>query len=449
MNIIIAGGGRVGFHLAHLLSGGKQDVTVIESDGDRMEQIDYALDVSTVAGDGANAMLLQDIGAGNADLFVAAMGQDESNLIAAATAKGFGAGQAVARVDTPRFMEAGILYETVLGIDYVLSPENLAALEIASYIESPGVVTSEDFGGGLIQMRQIDAERTPTVGGKTLKDVITPGTGVLLGLINRNGATFVPRGDAVVEAGDHVTIIGHHQKIGAVQEMFMSASNRPERVAIMGGSMVGFCLAQGLENRIKTVKLFERREDRSEDLAAKLKKTKVICRDATSRVALEQENIENMDVFVAATGDDERNIMAGVLAKEAGANLVIAIVHQPDFAPLVKRLGIDLAVTPRACFANRILRLLYQDRVTALAVLGEGQIEVAEFDTGGESPVLGKQLKDIQSKFPRDALIATILRGEHVFVPSGEDEIHAGDTVVVIASPNSLETARKLLQKKR
>jgi len=378
MNIFLAGGGRVGFHITRLLSGDRQDVTVIERDPDRLEQIDYALDVSTVQGDGASAMLLEELGVRNADLFVASMGNDETNLIAAAVAKGLQAKAVVARVDNPMYIDGNILYETVLGIDYILSPDALAALEIAHYIQEPGVLATETFGRGLVHMRQIRASKTPTVDGKTLKDVIPRGSGVLLGLIDRRGKSQIPHGDSVVEVGDHVTLVGHRDKLPAVQALFMDTVEGARRVAIMGGSTIGLRTALALEDKVKSVKLFERSEDHSEVLAEQLTKAKVVCRDATSRAALEQEHVDSVDVFVAATGDDERNIMASVLAKEVGAKYVIAVVHQPDFATLVERLGVDLAVTPRAAFANSVLKLVHGDDVTSLALLSEGKVEVLD-----------------------------------------------------------------------
>jgi len=448
MNIFIAGGGRVGSHLARLLSTEHQDVTVIERNADRLEQIDYALDVSTAPGDGTSVMLQQAIGVGTADLFVASMGDDACNLIAAATAKGLGAKQVVARVDNPMYIDANVLYETILGINYIMSPDALAALEIANFIEHPGIMAVQDFGRGLIQMRQIRCSRTPTVNGKALKDIIPPGSGVLLGLISRRGKTIIPHGDSIVEIGDLVTLVGHRDKLSGVQKLFHGDEQKPRRVVIMGGGTTGMRLAQAVEGRVKSVKIIERHPERSRELAEQLPRVKVVCRDGTSRASLEQEHLDKIDVFVAATGDDERNIMAGVLAREVGARMSVAIVHQPDFAPLVERLGIDLAVTPRACIANSILKLVHLGQVTSLAVLGEGQVEVMEMPVGDGSPMLGRQLKDLSAKIPRDALIATILRGDKVIVPSGNDEIHAGDSLVMIVAAEALEQVRKLLQKR-
>jgi trk system potassium uptake protein TrkA len=445
MNIFIAGGGRVGFYLARLLSREHQDVTVIESNPEQIEQIDYALDVSTVIGDTSSILLLQSLGVGAADLFVAVTGNDETNLIAAATAKGLGAKQVVARVDRAIYIESNILYETVLGVDYIISPDALASQEIANYIEQPGLLASEKFGRGLVHMQQIRVSKTPTTKGKTLKDVVPPGSGVLLGLVDRDGESTIPHGNTIIEKGDHITLIGHHEKMDDIKKLFQGVESKPTRVAIMGGGTIGLRLAQSLEGKVRSIKVFEYRQERSNFLATQLSKATVVCRDATSRVALEQEHVDKVDVFIAATDDDERNIMAGVLAKEVGASKVAAIIHQPDFAALVKRLGIDLAITPRSCVANRILKLVHQKQVTSLAILGEGKVEVLEFAVGDGSSVLGKQLKDVT--LPRGALIATILREDKVIVPSGDDEIHAGDSVVLIVAADALEQARKLLQK--
>ena len=448
MNIFIAGGGRVGFHLAKLLSGERQNVTLIELRPERVEQIDYALDVSTAIGDGSSVLLMQELGVGASDLFVAATGKDEVNLIAAATAKGLGAKRVVARVDNPLFIESNILYETVLGLDYIMSPDALTALEIANYIECPGVTASADFGRGLVQMRQIRVAATPHIDGRPLRDLVEAGSGVLIGVAEHKGESVIPHGDFVVQPGDHVTLIGRKEDIAPVQKLFLGDEAKPRRVAIMGGGTICFRLAKSLEGRVKSVKIFEPDEKLAQDLAAKLTKAKVVCRSGASRSALEQEHIDTVDVFVAGTKDDEKNIMAGVLAKEVGAKTVISVVHQPDFAPLVERLGVDMAVTPRACMANRILKLVHQDTMTSLAVLNEGQVEVVEFEIDDGSPMLGKQLKDINSKFPRGALIATILRGEQVIVPSGDDVLHAGDSVVLIAASDALDAAYKLLKKK-
>jgi len=444
MNIFIAGGGRVGFHLARLLSAESHDLTVIESDPNQVEQIDYALDVSTVHASAASALVQQEIGVADADLFISVTGRDEVNLVAAATAKGLGAREVVARVDDRVYLESAMLYESILNVDYILSPEALTALEIANYVENPGIVAAQEFGRGLVQMRQMRVAKSPTTNGKTLKDICPPGSGILVGMISRNTKVTIPHGDAIVEPGDLITLIGRRGRMPQIQKLFQGSELDLQKVVVMGGSSIGLHLAQTLENRQRSVKLFEWNLGRCNDLAAKLKKSKVVCRDATSRVSLEQEHVNKADVFIATTGDDERNIMASVLAKEVGVGIVMAVVHQPDFAPLVTRLGIDHAVTPRASLANRILKVIHKEKVTSLAVLEEGQVEIIEVPVNPACHAVGKRLCDI--RFPKGALVATIVRGDTVIVPSGHDEIRGGDSVVLIVASDSLEPIQKLFR---
>ena len=443
MNIFIAGGGRVGFHLARLLSEEKHDVTVIEVDQNQVEHVDYSLDVSTVQARAEDVIQLKALDAGSADLFVAATGVDEVNLIAATTAKGLGAKLAVARVNDPIYTESDILYETIMGIDYLISPQALTAHEIVNYIEHPGVVATESFGRGLIQMLQMHVSEVPLDEGQTLKDIQLP-RDVLLGVIGRNGEVEIPHGGSTIQKNDSVTLIGRKESVDATIKIFQGYEVRHDKIVIMGGSRTGLRLADVLENHGRSVKLFEWSMARCNELAGALKKTKVVCRDATSRLSLEQEHVDGADIFVAVTHDDERNIMASVLAKEVGAREALAVVHQPDFAPLVSKLGIDHAVTPRACIANRILKLVNKERMAALAVLEDGKIEILEFKIEENNPLIGKQLLEI--KFAKQSLVASILRGEEVIVPRGTDTLCAGDSVIVIIEARAHEAIQKLFQ---
>lgn len=441
MNIFISGGGRVGFHLARLLSEDDHDVTLIEQNRDLLERIDYSLDVHTVHGNAADALLLKSAGAGNADLVVAATGQDETNLVTATTAKGLGAKQVVARVHHPMYSESSILYETIMGIDFLISPEAITASEIATYIEHRGIVASESFGRGHVQMVQMRVSTTPLAEGQTIKDLPLP-KGILLGMITRGGNVEIPSGASTIKRHDLVTVIGHKEQMEQTKRMFIADDDKNEKIIIMGGGSVGEYLAQILEKRGLSVKLFDRNLSRCHELARVLKKTKVVCRDGTTRMSLEQEHVAGADMFVASTGDDERNIMGCLLAKEVGAQEVLAVVHQPDFAPLVGRLGIDHAVTPRACLANRILKLVNIHRTASLALLEEGQVEVSEFKMKVGNNLLGRPLAKIE--LPKHCLIATILRGERVIVPRGNDEILAEDSVIVIAHSDKAQAVQRL-----
>ncbi|MFP6617340.1 MAG: NAD-binding protein, partial [Candidatus Hydrogenedentota bacterium] len=191
MNIFIAGGGRVGFQLARLLSKENHNVTVIESNQNQVDHVDYSLDVSTITGRAEDVLLLQGLGVGEADLFLAATGDDEINLISATTAKGLGAKKVVARVENRIYNESDILYEAIMGIDYILSPQALTAREIVNYVQNPGMIAAESFGNGRIRMFQIQVTKAPHAADQSLKDIDLPG-GVLVGVISRAGEAQIP-----------------------------------------------------------------------------------------------------------------------------------------------------------------------------------------------------------------------------------------------------------------
>lgn len=442
MNIYIAGGGRIGFHLARLLSLEEHSVTVLDADANRCREIDYALDVQTIHGNAESALILQESGAPNADLFVSMTGDDEVNLIAAAIAKGLGAAQTVARVEKSMYLEGSMLYEASLGIDFLLSPDALTAIEIAEYVQSPGMLVAEQFSRGRVKMRQMRITRLQHKS-VTVKDLSLP-PGVLVALIRRGSTSIIPHGDSRIAKGDVVMVIGQPGAVDSVQKTFGGTEPKPQKVAIMGGGDIGAHLAHLLENDHEWVKVFDNNEARCKDLAGRFTRAEVLCEDATRKSALEQEFVAEADVFVATTSDDERNIMGSLLAREVGAGQAICVVHQPDFAELVQKLGIDHTVTPRACMANRIMRLVHQKEFSSLAILEEGRVELVEFTIKEGNPVINVPLQDMH--FPGGALVVAILRGKDVIVPGGGDTLRAGDSVIVVTAPEVHSELRKLFR---
>ena len=237
MNIVVAGGGRVGFHVARLLSSENHDVTVIECDPNRLEFIDSALDARCVLGMSTSVMLLKQAGVDKTDLFVSTTGKDEENLISAATAKGLGAKQVLARADNLTYVESNILYESILGIDYILSPDALTAMEIAKYVEHPGMVGGEELGRGSVIMRQVRVDQLPNGTRQSVRDLELP-PNVLLGIVNRNGKTTIPKGDTIIEINDLVTFVGTPDGVSEAQRIYHGTEPKVESVVIMGGSTI-------------------------------------------------------------------------------------------------------------------------------------------------------------------------------------------------------------------
>ena len=213
MNIFIMGGGRVGSHLAELLSEEQFDVTVIEQDPTTQEKLDLSLNARIILGDGTSALLLQSLQVNEADLFVACSGSDEANLIAAAAAKSLGASKVLARVEKSVFIEENYMYENILNIDYLLSPDALVAQEIANFILYPGILASEEFAKGKIHLRKVRVTDKAEAANKRLQEVLPPGSGVLVGLLEHDERVVIPNGSDSIYPGDIVTLIGKRELI--------------------------------------------------------------------------------------------------------------------------------------------------------------------------------------------------------------------------------------------
>lgn len=445
MNIFILGGGRIGYHLALLLSEEKYEVTVIESDPERQEYIDQMLNAQVILGDGSSTLFLQSLNIDEVDLFVACTGYDETNLLAAAAAKGLGARQVVARVEKAPYIAESYMYDQLLNIDFILSPDALVAQEISNYVLHPGVLVSEEFSHGHILLRQVQIpEEAPAVG-HLLSEIVKPDSGTLAGVIERDGKVFVPDGKTRITTGDKVSLLSKRETMSAALSLFQGRVSAMRRVAIMGAGSIGLWIAHALENQVSEVKLMERDSERAQQVASEFKKRniQVIHRDATSRDSMEQEHLGSFDLFIATTEDDERNIVAGVLAKEVGVDSVAAVVHSPDFAPLAEKLGINITVTPRSVIAGSILKIVRQKTVAASATLNEGEAEILEIEVTEKSPLKNVMLKHAKGKLPAKLLIATVMRGEDAFIPNGNTVICEGDSLILIATTENVQDIRK------
>ncbi|NLN92391.1 MAG: Trk system potassium transporter TrkA [Candidatus Hydrogenedens sp.] len=449
MNIFILGGGRAGYHLARLLSEENYDVTVIERDPEHQEYIDQMLNARVLLGDGASALFLQSIDIAGADLFIACTGRDETNLLAATAAKGLGAKQVVARVEKAPYMVESYMYDQLLNIDYILSPDALVAQEISNYALHPGVLISEEFSHGHILLRQVQVAADAPANGQLLSEVLQPDNGALAGVIERQGKVFVPDGTTRIAVGDKVSLLSKRETMSEALSKFQGRVSTIQRVAIMGAGTIGLWIAHALEKKVSEVKLFERESERARLVAGEFQKRniQVIHRDATSRNSMEQEHLDSFDLFIATTEDDERNILAGVLAREVGVSSVAAVVHHVDFAPLAEKLGINITVTPRSMIAGSVLKIVRQKTVAASATLNEGDAEILEITVHEHSPLKGVMLKNSKGKLPARVLVATVLRDNDTFIPNGNTVIREGDSLILIATTENIHEVRKFFQR--
>lgn len=429
MKVIIAGMGEIGWYIAEQISADGHDVTVIESDPEKARHAQSRLDVQTLCGSAASAAELVKIGINQTDLFIAVTGSDDTNLVCASIARKLGAAQAVARVDEVVYRKTPeIAYRLHFGVDELLSPEMLAALELASTVRNPGSLALEHFAQGVLEMQQVVVDGRAKLVGRPLRELDLPDN-VRIASIRRHEKFIIPMGDDYVEHGDRITIVGKTEQVAQCRAGFESEEPKIQKVVIMGGGHTTLSLTRRLPRHAFRLTVIERQTSRCHHLAAVLPHATILNGDGTSLDFLKEERIDNADFFISTTASDEANIMSAIQAKNLGVRKVLVVIHRPDYADLMAKMGIDQAVSPRVVMAREMLSLLRKGKISTLARLDNGQTEILELAVQGEDFV-GKRLRNLS--LPGGALVLTLQHDRQVTVPHADTEFQLGDTVLVI-----------------
>jgi trk system potassium uptake protein TrkA len=361
--------------------------------------------------------------------------------VAASMAKAMGVRRSIARVYSPVFRDLSTFdYQQHFGIDRLLSPEHLTATELARNIRTPGSVLMENFARGEIEVREaVVSEKSPVANCRVSE--LGLAKGVRIGSIYREGKMWIVKADDKLLVDDRVTILGKSNEVDEVLEQFEGRHGHTESVVIAGGGETGYHLARILENHRYDVMLMEESEERCEFLARTLDNTTVVNADATRRSILEEERVGSADYFVACTGDDENNIMAGVEAREIGSNKILAMVGRPDYAGIVNKLGIDVAVSERDVMAKQVLSFLNTGPVVSRTAVPGGRISLFEIEVVEGAAATQHVLANVP--LPSGCLISALIRNEFVHVPGADDRLEPGDIVVALLDDNATEEAMK------
>ena len=431
MNVIICGAGEVGTYCAEVLAGTGHNITVIDSRPERLRYIEETMDVRTLNGNCANADVLREAGVADRNAaLVAATNVDEINLLTAAVGKGIGVGKAIARVHHSAYYEQrGLDYRTHLGIDRLICPEFSTAQAIASTLRNPAALVIESFASGQIETQEFPVSDDAEAIGRTLAELPLP-RGVRLAAIRRQGAAFLPTGVTVIGAGDVVILVGNTDVIQEARRLFRSAETGRRRIVIMGGTSMAVWLARALDDKSFSIRLFETDRDRAEELANKLNWISVLHADVTDVAVFEDERVAEADAFIGVTDDEEHNILACAWAKSAGVEQVISVVQRRRYLNLVNRINIDSAFSPRVVAVRQIERVINDAPMLQMASLAEGVLDIYRVRIRSTAEAVGKPLR--QLPLSPDWMIAAISHDTSVRVPTADDYIHAGDTVMVI-----------------
>ena len=360
MKIIIAGAGDVGFHLAKLLSYESQDIYVVDLDSEKLNYLDSHLDVITHKGDATSIETLKSIGIDKTDLFIAVTNSQNTNFAIAVIGKKLGAKKTIARLNNPQFINNSEVDFIELGLDYVISPEELAANEIKMLLKGSTFNDSIIFEDGVLNIVGSTLSHKSPILNLTVqhaKNKFPDIDFITIAVKHQNNLqTIIPRGDTTFELGDEVYFSCPKESLSKLHQITGKDAFEIKNVMILGGSKIGEKSAKKLCKDNFRVKLIEKKKAKATDLAEKLQNTLVIHGDGRDLELLEEENIREMDAFIAVTGNTETNIMSCLVAKSKGVKKTIALVENMDYINISQTIGIDTLINKKLLAASEIFK---------------------------------------------------------------------------------------------
>ncbi|CAH0532272.1 Trk system potassium uptake protein TrkA [Vibrio stylophorae] len=436
MKIIILGAGQVGGTLAENLVGENNDITIVDKDPERLRELQDKYDLRVVNGYASHPRTLEEAGAGDADMLVAVTNSDETNMIACQVAFTlFNTPNRVARIRSPEYLRAKqrLFLSDAVPVDHLIAPEELVTSYIKRLIAYPGALQVVTFAEDKVSLVAVKAYYGgPLVGNalSTLREHM-PHIDTRVAAIFRQGQPIRPKGTTVIEADDEVFFVAASGHIRDVMSELQRLEKPYKRIMIVGGGNIGAGLAKQLEIDY-SVKLIERNLARAEYLSEKLQNTIVFCGDAADQELLSEENIEQVDVFIAVTNEDESNIMSAMLAKRMGAKKVMVLIQRGAYVDLVQGGNIDIAISPQQATISALLTHVRRGDIVSVSSLRRGAAEAIEAIAHGDSAnskVVGRAIGDI--KLPPGTTIGAIVRGESVIIANDRTVIEQNDHVVM------------------
>ena len=415
MKVIILGAGQVGASVAEGLVSEENDITIVDQDPARLALLQDRLDLRTVVGNAATPSVLRAAGAEDADMIIAVTQSDQSNLVACKIAHSvFNVPTRIARLRAQDFLaDESLLATENFAVDFALCPEQVITDYISRLIEFPEALQVLQFAKGRLSLVAVRAYEGGVMVGKPVREMrehLPWGMEARIAAIFRRDQPVVPNGDTVIEDGDEVFLLAAAETIRPVLRQLRRMTQPVQRIMIAGGGNIGIRLARSLEKRYE-VKVIEGRRERAEYLANELDNALVLLGDATDEELLEQENIHEMDLFLAVTNDEEDNIMAGSLAKRLGCKRVVALINRRAYAEMIEGGPIDIGISPAQVSIGTLLAHVRHGDVAEVHSLRRGAAEALEIVAHGDpatSKIVGKRIDQID--WPAGATVAALVR---------------------------------------
>ena len=449
MKVAIVGAGKLGVKVATALLGGDHYITVIDKNEAVLNRISQQMDVMTVAGNGKNIKLLENCGITSFDFLLASTDSDEKNIIIASFAKKLGCSKVIARVRDPEHMKQLDFIKETMNIDHVVNPDLSITMEIYKYLVEKYTLTNGIFSSGKVAMVQFNVKKYRKLSGLSMIEVRKVLPNMLIVAISRNGKIIIPHGQTIIEDNDTIYLIGEKSEIHEFHQKVHEKGKYTnlQKVMIVGGGKTGFYLADKLSEFGIAVKVIEKSKERCYYLSTHLDDVMILHGDATDTALLEEENIDEMDAFVTATGFDEENLLLALMAKQRGIEDVISKVSRQSYKNLIEKMGIDMALNPLDIITSTILRYVQGSKRIISSLLIQGQAEIMEIIASEEMKLTNVTLSELD--LPDGVLIAAIHRGNRGIIPDGNTVILPDDKVTIFCLLSDIAEVESLFKPRR
>lgn len=427
-----------------MLSYERNDIVVIENNPEQFSRASDLLDAQVIQGSGTSFKILEKAGIKNADMLVAVTDSDEVNILSAIMAKQYDVKKTVTRVRNLEFLDPkSPINAEKFDIELIIHPESEAAKGAIRLLKQSAASDIIEFAEGRIILMGIQLDRNLPILNRPLNELAKEYEDLAFRIIaiQRKEVTKIPGGDDIFMANDRVFVIVPHNRVKDVLRLSGKENTKIENIMILGGGQTGYLIAKELE-KTHNVKIIESDADKSSVLAERLEKSLVIKGDGRDLNLLALEGIIDMDAFISVTGDDETNIVSCLMAKHLRVPKIISLINKSDYTPIIPTIGIDAYISKQMLTVNGILKFIRRGTIVSVASIPGIAAEAIELIATPNSKITKKPLKDL--KFPKDAIVGAVMRGDDVFIPVGDSKIKPEDKVVLFALPSSITEVEKL-----
>ena len=445
MNIIIAGAGQVGYHIAKQLSEEKKNVVLIEKDRDKAAFALENLDCIVINGEATNIDTLEEAGCRKSDMFIAVTNSDEINIISCLIASSkFHVSKKIARLRNLEYIKQFYLSKDI-GIDFIINPETEAARSIVNSVNfgaSSDIIIFEDID---IQMRGVYINNKSPLLDKTIIEIKKQidKEFIISGIKREKGEFVIPNGFTKVREGDYIYIVAKQKTIDEILEKIGKAKLRVRNIAILGGSRIGIMAAKGLKGRRRNIKIIEKNYEKCKDIAKECEHAVVIHGDASNANIFEEENIGDFDVTISATDNEEINLLSALYSKNIGVKRSIALIDKPNYMTMAGRLNVDAVVSPKISTVSSIMKFIRKGNVVGLYSIFSGEAEALELSISKTSVLVNKAIKDLD--LPKNTLVVAINRNSENIIPNGSVILRDNDRMVIFAKKEDIPAIEKMM----